>query len=170
MTPHLTDDELRDWLMDAPSVRLGQHMAACSQCRDEALRLRGAVAGFRNALQAAAPRSAWQPMLPVSSARPWWRQAASPLAWAPAIAAVVLLAFAIRLFQPAPRTVHAPTPRPAAQVVYDDAKDEALLAEVQDALEQRSPMALAPAEELGPDLDAMRSAPSQTSKGTQKGE
>ena len=158
MTGHLNDDELRDWLLGAPTLRCDQHMAACAECRDDALRLRDALGDFRESLRVAAEGQRWQPgVQPIQEAQGWRPFAGASLGWVWTVAALVLLAAGLWLAKSHPSSQSAATP-PAQKAVAatDDARDEALLLDVQEALDRAAPRALVPAGELGPELRAQQ--------------
>jgi hypothetical protein len=133
---HLSDEQMTACLAGEGSTGFSAHLADCAQCRAEAQALSGAIAGFRSALDMAAPRvMSWDPvaLAQESPMRP-------RLQWASALAAVaVLLVLASVLFTRAPRPETSKS---------REAADEALLLQVQTDVGRYIPRALVPAQSI----------------------
>ncbi len=95
-SPHLTDDEVADYLSGVPAKTTAAHLAQCVACRDEMDRLRGSLRAFDQASLAwseartgFSSKSGFKPR----PARRWHRLAAGTIAGATVLA--VMLFFTV---------------------------------------------------------------------------
>jgi len=136
--PHLSEAELAEFISD-PSRGLGTHLELCDSCLNEVARLRESVAGLKTA--ADKPQDFWdrqrgairtqitdRPTLVKSRIR--------GLAWAPALAVLVLAALLL--------SGGTPPPTPIETKVNVD-PDHELLLSVERVMQSNGPEALAPA-------------------------
>jgi len=87
MKPHLTEDEILEFMALMPGAPRPEHLAECAECERRVSVLSGALGGFReSAIAWAAMR---QPAVKVPAAPGWWQP--RPL-WALAVVAVALIA------------------------------------------------------------------------------
>jgi len=154
MQEHLTDEQLVDQLAGRNEAGPREHLAACAACRNEAESLRRVLACYREDYQQVPcasmepPEGLW-PWQYTAIATPWAERLAPRwLAWAAAVAMVVLAA--VLLVQKTPPA------QPVAQA--DPDPDHALLVDVERSVRRELPRALEPAallaHEVGRDAEA----------------
>ncbi len=141
MQEHLTDEQLIDQLAGSDDADPREHLAACAACRDEAESLRSVLARYREDYRQVAraatelPEGLW-PWRHTAIAAPWAeRLVPRRLAWAAAVAMVVLAA--VLLVQKTPPA------QPVAQA--DPDPDHVLLVDVERSVRRELPRALEPA-------------------------
>lgn len=149
MQEHPTDEQLLDQLAGA-SAAAREHFAVCPACGHAHESLRRVLVCYREETRAAAerPESFWQRQRAAIAARRTDRSAPRRLAWAPAVALVVLAAALLVEKTPPPAPVAEPDP------------DHALLVEVERSVRRELPRALEPAALLAREVS--RSAETQS--------
>lgn len=155
ITPHLSEAELAEFISD-PTRGLGTHLELCDCCLNEVARLREAVAAMK--VMPDEPQEFWHrqrtairtqiactPAHPASHVR--------GLAWAPALAVLVLAGLLLSGGSPPPPAVEAATPL--------DPDHELLLA-VERVMRSNGPEALEPAtyfvQEIKQEVSSKRSS------------
>ncbi len=135
MQEHLTDEQFAEQLVGSADTHTREHLAACPACRDEQERLENLLAHYQKTIRAAAerPEVFWQRQRTAVAARLTERTGSRRLAWAAAVAAVVLVA--VLLIEKTPPT------KPIAQ----SDPDHVLLVDVQRSVRREVPRALEPA-------------------------
>jgi len=154
---HVSEEELSAALLEGAGEAILPHLASCPACREEAERLRRALAGFAEASRAEAerPESDWAQQRAVINER-IGRHASGTrrLVWATAAAALALAAnLALQ---------HGPRVEPTAQID----PDHLLLYEVQRAVGRTLPEAFEPARLLTQEM--ARAAEAQTNSDNSK--
>jgi len=139
MQAHLTDEEMLEQLINqsagAGDAAVREHLASCPACREEHESLRRVLGRYAEESRAVAerPESFWQRQQ-AALARRWAEQPTSRrLAWAAAVAMVVLAA--VLLIEKTP---------PAVRTAETD-PDQVLLVEVERSVRRELPRALEPA-------------------------
>jgi hypothetical protein len=145
---HLSDEQVTACLAGQGEREAIAHVSSCVQCQAETDALSGAIAGFRGAVDATAPRNlAWEHF---SRSATESLRARLPLHWSspwgiPALAALLLVAAAMLVRTPQPTTIN---PRQGSLEASREAGDEALLLQIEGALARPAPRALAPAQTI----------------------
>jgi len=139
MREHLSEEQLKDWILGQAGSAATQHLEACATCRREAEELKQALDGFHDSIHGMAEnyRLRWQP--PVEPERAVWSQLmAQRWAYAVALAAILVVSVALLRFD------HRPRPHPAAQAL----SESEVLMQIQADVSEDVPSALEPGELL----------------------
>jgi len=137
MNAHLNDEQLTACLLDEINAPAAQHVERCAACRAEEDGLRDTLSRLRESVRVAAARDElfWARQRSLTQQRIASNHRVPFLRWAAALAMAVVVVAALFL---------ARTPQPP-QTARDEAGDEALLQQVDRAIERDYPQALAPA-------------------------
>ena len=137
MTPHLSEAELAEFISD-PSRGLGTHLEICDSCLNEVARLRETAAGMKAVADKPQEFWNWQRAAIRRQIAAMPAQAKSRirrLAWAPALAVLVLAGLLLS----------GGTPPPAVETNVSVDPDHELLLSVEHAMRSNGPEALQPA-------------------------
>ena len=93
MSPHLSSDQLSEYILGQPSLLVARHIQDCPACRSELMQFREALGEFRGAVRAFSEVEAEQALArshSIPEARSW--AVSQQLTWALLIAAVCVIA------------------------------------------------------------------------------
>ena len=148
MSPHLTHEQLCDFVLDlAPHplssdfAALRQHLAGCPACASELADLRGSISLFRDTTTACA-RQQMAEFHAKNTITPRPHSFFHPIYWATAAAMIVAAAIPLTLHRPSQ-----PTPAPAVTVTTSapaPQSDEALLEEINQEISAPVPSSMQP--------------------------
>lgn len=149
MTPHLTHEQLCDFILDlAPHplssdfAALQQHLANCPACTAELADLRGSIALFRDASTACAHQQLAESRANNIALIPRPRAFFHPIYWATAAAMILAAAIPLTLHRPSePPSAPATTVTTAAPAPQSD---EALLEEINQEISAPVPSSMQP--------------------------
>ena len=168
MTPHLTHEQLCDFVLDlAPHplssdfAALQQHLASCPACASELADLRGSISLFRDASTACAHQQLAEYHANNVALTPRPHAFFHPIYWATAAAMIVAAALPLTLHRPSQ-----PTPAPTATVTTTaptPQSDEALLEEINQEISAPVPSPMKP---LADPTDTASTAQTTTSPRT----
>ena len=146
MRKHLSDEQLTEALLHTASAEVSEHLARCAACAEEQQRLQKAFAGLSAATRATAerPEGFWYTQRAAIATRLGESvpQRSRLLAWAGALAALVLLA-ALMMPQGAP--VQSPSERAQMNPTRNADPDHELMVGIEQSMRRQVPRALEPA-------------------------
>jgi anti-sigma factor RsiW len=93
MSPHLSSDQLSEYILGQPSLLVARHIQDCPACRSELMQFREALGEFRGAVRAFSEVQAEQALATshsIPEPRSW--AVSQQLTWALLIAAVCVIA------------------------------------------------------------------------------
>ena len=93
MSPHLSSDQLSEYILGQPSLLVARHIQDCPACRSELMQFREALGEFRGAVRAFSEVQAEQALATshtIPDPRSW--AVSQQLTWALLIAAVCVIA------------------------------------------------------------------------------
>lgn len=149
LTSHLTKEELTDNLLGVSSLTVNAHLLGCPACAEELARVKGSIAGFRDAAHSWSERALMA--AESSTARARNGEAQSRPTWMLAMAAMILLVAGWLIYthkEPAvsqshPAVVTAPTAGAALSQAQLD-QDNQLLSQVSVELSEAVPAPMQP--------------------------